>query len=367
MFIMTDAVSPLADSPFFKQLFATLSNPFLGLLAGLIVTAIIQSSSASIGILQAVASSGAVTFAAAFPIIMGQNIGTCVTSLLASVGANKNAKRAAMVHLYFNVIGTILFFVLVYLIRYTFGFSFWNDAITMSGISILHIIFNVTTTVVFLPFTKLLEHLATWTVRNAKEDEETEPAEVVTLEERLLPTPSLALSQCHDAIEKMGNYARKNFRRSITMFTKYEHKRKESIQDYENAIDRMEDKLNNYLIQLTNSELTESESREITFLLKLVLEFERVGDYAINILELAESLHEKQVRLSEKALLELGAIGDAVNEIIGMAIDAFIDNDLNIASDIEPLEETIDSMEDALKFRHIERLKNCLLYTSRCV
>ena len=361
MFIMTDAVAPMADSPFFKTLFATLSNPLLGVLAGALVTAIIQSSSASVGILQAVASTGAVNFSAAFPIIMGQNIGTCVTSLLSSIGANKNARRAAMVHLYFNVIGTILFFVAVYSLKNLVGFSFWDTPITMGGISMVHIIFNVVTTLIFIPFTRFLERLAVWTVRDRKpapgEEDEGE-VEAIVLEERLLRSPGLALGQCADAIKLMGEYARKNFERSVRLFTKYDARRKEKINEYENAIDHMEDKLNNYLIELTNSELTDEESREVTFQLKLVLEFERIGDYAINVMELADNLHEKQAKLSEKALGELAAISDAVDEIIGMAVSAFAENNLSTATRIEPLEETIDTMEDTLKFRHVERLKN---------
>lgn len=362
MFIMTDAVAPLADSPFFQTLFATLSNPLLGILAGALVTAVIQSSSASVGILQAVASTGAVTFSAAFPIIMGQNIGTCVTSLISSIGANKNARRAAMVHLYFNIIGTVLFFIGVYTLKNTIGFAFWDDPITMSGISMVHIIFNVVTTVIFIPFTRFLEKIAVWTVRDRKpapgEEEDEGEVEPILLEERLLRSPGLALSQCADAIQLMGEYAKKNFHRSVRMFTKYEPRRKEKINDYENAIDRMEDKLNNYLIELTNTELTDEESREVTYQLKLVLEFERIGDYAINVLELADNLHEKQAKLSDKALRELDAISDAVDEIIGMAVSAFAENDIAVATRIEPLEETIDTMEDALKFRHVERLKN---------
>lgn len=358
MFIMTDAVSPLADSPVFMNLFATLSNPVLGVLAGAVVTAVIQSSSASIGILQAVASTGAVRFSAALPIIMGQNIGTCVTSLISSIGANKNARRAAMVHLYFNIIGTVLFMCAAYLIQSLVGLPFWDDQINMGGISAVHITFNVTTTLIFIPFTRLLEKLAVWTVRDRKGDGTVEEApEIAILEERLLRTPTLALSQCHDALQTMGSYAKKNFERAVPLFTNFDPHVKETISEYENAIDRMEDKLNKYLIALTNSELTEQESRNITFELKMVLEFERIGDYAMNVMELAENLHEKQVHVSEGALAELDAITDAVDEIIGMSLNAFSNNDMKEAHKIEPLEEIIDTMEDALKFRHIERLK----------
>lgn len=361
MFIMTESVAPLADSPFFATLFSTLSNPFLGVLAGMLVTAIIQSSSASVGILQAVASTGAVTVSAAVPIILGQNIGTCVTSLISSMGAKKNAKRAAMIHLYFNIIGTALFFLAVYAIQYTVGFSFWDDPIDMGGISLVHIIFNVTTTVVFLPFTGLLEKLAVWTVRDEKSTAE-DPGEIriVNLEERLLRSPSLALSQSGEGLKLMGEYALHNFERAIQMFKDYDPRRIETINSYEDAIDRMEDKLNNYLIGLTINELTDEENREVTYQLKLVLEVERIGDYAINVLELAQYLHERQITLSDKALRELDSISDAVHEIIQMAVESYEKNDAVTASKIEPLEETIDTMEDVLKFRHVERLKNGL-------
>lgn len=358
MFVMTDAVAPMADSPFFKTLFATLSNPFLGVLAGTVVTAIIQSSSASVGILQAVASTGAVSFSSAVPIIMGQNIGTCVTSLISSMGANRNAKRAAMVHLYFNIIGTVIFFILVYLVQGIFQFSLWNEPITMGGISAVHITFNVFTTLIFLPFTRVLEKLATWTIREKKREDAELAPEVVVLEERLLRSPGIALSQCHEAIEKMGLYARKNFERAIKMFSDFQPRRREAIMEYENAIDRMEDKLNNYLIALTNAELTDVESHEVTYQMKLVLEFERVGDYGVNVLELAERLEERQVKLSPQAQAELEAIGDAVDEIIGLTIGAFVGDNAVSAVSVEPLEEIIDNMVDELKISHIERLKN---------
>lgn len=361
MFIMTDSVAPFAESPVFENMFAALSNPILGVLAGTVVTAIIQSSSASVGILQALASTEIITWSAAIPIIMGQNIGTCVTSLISSVGANKNAKRAAMVHLYFNIIGTIIFFILVYVLQGIFNFPFWHDKISMSGISVVHIIFNVATTVLFIPFTGLLEKLAVWTVRSSdaeKKDGSPELSEVATLDERFLRSPSMALSLCNDVVVKMGEYSKRNFQQTVSMFEKFDPKRAESIREYEDAVDRMEDKVNNYLLRLTDCELTDHESRTITHLLKLVSEFERVGDYSVNVLELAERMHEQGASFSESALRELSAISDAVDEIIDMSLITFTNNDLQIATRIEPLEETIDTMEDVLKVRHIERLRS---------
>lgn len=359
MFIMTGAVAPLSESPVFQQLFATLSNPILGILAGTIVTAIIQSSSASIGILQAVASSGAVAYSAAIPIIMGQNIGTCVTSLIASVGANKNAKRAAAVHLYFNIIGTILFTAAVYLIQHFIGFAFWDDTISMSGISGVHIIFNLITTVVFIPFVGLLEKLAVFTVRGDKAaDQEDELGEVATLDERFLRSPSIALARCEEVIVHMGEYAKKNCKRSIRLFSNYDQKKLEVIKEFEDALDRMEDKTHNYLLLVSAQELTESENRTVTYFLKQLSEFERMGDYAMNIAEAAEQLYEEQIKFSEKALAELNAIGDAIDEIVGMTVEMYKTNNVEIAVLVEPLEETIDTLVNALKTRHIERLKN---------
>ena len=358
MLIMTDALEPLSKLPAFSQIFQTLSNPFVGLLAGTVITAIIQSSSASVAILQTAASTGLVPFSAAVPIILGQNIGTCVTSLLSSIGANKNARRAAMVHLYFNIIGTVIFFIGMYAIQWTVGFPFWDDPVSMSGISYFHITFNVITTLLLLPFTRVLEKLAVLTIRDKKGSHEDEDMPVVAvLDSRFLLSPSLALSHVKEVIEQMGTYAKKNFVRSISMFEKFDPARKEKIMNFEDAIDQMEDKLNRYLVELTNSELSDQDSQTITYYLKLILEFERIGDYSINVLELAERLHDQNTKLSEQALSELKALSDAVTEIIDMAVTIVKTDDIPLASHVEPLEETVDKMEDTLKLRHIERLK----------
>lgn len=359
MFIMTNAVEPLSKLPIFEQAFATLTNPILGVLAGALITAIIQSSSASVGILQALASTDAITCSAAFPIIMGQNIGTCITSLISSIGANVNARRAAMLHLYFNVVGTIIFLVGVYTFQYTIGFEFWDKPIGMGGIANFHTIFNVTVTLLLIPFSKLLEKLAVLTVRGSKTaDVHTDMAnEMNKLDERFLVSPSLALGQCETVVGVMGEYARSNFSKSLALFEHYDLKQAESIREVEDVIDRMEDRLNNYLLKLTDKELTEAENKNITHLLKLISEFERIGDYTINLLEGAEELYDKEVKFSSKALDDLKIIHDAVNEIVGMALTCYQTADQKVAIQIEPLEETIDMIEDALKSKHIERLK----------
>lgn len=363
MFGMEAAVKPLSESPAFAQIFTALSNPVLGVLAGAVVTAIIQSSSASVGILQALSSTGAITFSAAFPIIMGQNIGTCITPILASIGANKNAKRAAAVHLSFNVIGTVLFLVVVYAIK---GFlPFWDATVDKGMIANFHTFFNVVVTIILIPFAGLLAKLAELIIRDKKQDAASEEEEadfastaISELDDRLLRSPSLALNHCKTVVADMGRLSQANFKKSVTLFDKYDTKRVERIREREEAIDRMEDKVNNYLLKLTDCELDESESKQVTHLLRVVSEFERVGDYSINLVECAETLRDKEAVFSEKAVGELEAITDAVQEIIGMSIEAFEKDDLTLCRQIEPLEEVIDTMEDTLKYRHIQRLKN---------
>ena len=360
MFAMEAAVAPLQDNPAFAQLFATLQNPILGVLVGAGVTAIIQSSSASVGILQALSSTGAITYSAAFPIIMGQNIGTCVTSLIASIGANRNAKRAAMVHLYFNIIGTILFITVVYsFIAITGGFSFWNMPIDKGGIANVHTLFNVVCTIIFLPFSGGLARLAELTIRKSK-DEIAKESDTIELDERFLLSPSLAVSKCGEVLEKMIGYASQNYLEAITLFGRYDQKVVERITERENAIDRMEDRVNNYLIRISENEITDEESKEVTMLLRLVTEFERIGDYAINLMERAEVLYDKQAKFSDHAMEELTIIGAAVEEILQLAQESFHNRSEATACMVEPLEETIDMMEDALKLQHIHRLKNGL-------
>ncbi|MDD6236391.1 MAG: Na/Pi cotransporter family protein [Clostridiales bacterium] len=359
---MESAVSPLSTNPSFMQLFRSLSNPIIGVLIGAGVTALIQSSAASIGILQALSSTGAITFSAAFPIIMGQNIGTCITPILSSIGANKNAKRAASVHLYFNVIGTTLFLIGVYTFQHFIGFSFWDEAINKGGIANFHTLFNIIVTIVLIPFSGLLAKLAELTIRDGKQGAEDDlgidSTALAKLDDRFLISPALAVAQCEVVVANMGKLAKSNFGKTIKLFSKYDIKLAERIREREDAIDKMEDKVNNYLVKLTDRELTDQESKQVTHLLRVVSEFERVGDYSINLMECAEMLRDKEVAFSEKAMRELYAITDAVQEIIDMSLTAFENNDVELSKKIEPLEETIDTMEDTLKFRHIQRLKN---------
>lgn len=362
MLSMSDSVQPLSELKEFQQLFATLSNPVLGVIAGAVVTALLQSSSASVGILQAISQSGALKNSAAFPIIMGQNIGTCVTSIISAAGASKNAKRAAVVHLYFNVIGTVAFLAIVYTIKATLGFPFWDEPINMGGIANFHTFFNVVVTICFLPFTKLLEKLACLTIRDKAEGEVnadgTEEITIKALDERLLKSPSLAIQQAHNTVVTMGRLALQNFTEMRKLFgNDFNEKTVSRLKSNETSIDRMEDRLNAYLVKLNDCGLTDYENRRVTELLHLTSEFERIGDYAMNLIENAEKLNELEVSFSESALKELGVISDAVEEIVGMAVDAVKNNSVPIAKKIEPLEETVDYLNEILKARHIERLK----------
>lgn len=357
---LTEAVSPLSELQAFRDLFATLKNPILGIIVGAVVTILLQSSSASVGILQTISTTGVLTFSAAFPIIMGQNIGTCVTPIISAVGAGKNAKRAAAVHLYFNIIGTILFLVVVYALQGLIGLPFWDKSIDMGGIANFHTFFNVVVTICFIPFTKLLEKLAMITIRDKKTEDGTPVSEFTApaLEDRLLVSPSLAVQQATNTALAMGNLAFYNFENMRGLFTgNYDEKLIASLKDNEENIDRMEDRLNAYLVKINECELTDFENRRVTELLHLSSEFERIGDYTMNLIEDAEKLHENSVTFSPEAIRELDVISRACEEIIGMAIRCVELNDAALAAKVEPLEETIDYLNETLKARHIERLK----------
>ncbi len=355
---ITDAVEPLSELQAFKDVFASLSNPLLGILAGTLVTVMVQSSSASVGILQAVASTGVITFSSAFPIIMGQNIGTTSTSIISSISANKNAKRAAMIHLYFNIIGTVLFLTVCYIIQYTIGFPFWNDTMNMGDIANFHTLFNLVVTIFFLPFHKILVKLAELTVKNAPE--EAEPTEDIALDERFLKSPSIAIQQAQNAIVNMGKLAKQNFCLSKKLFYEFDAKEVEKIKEYENRIDMIEDRLNAYLVKITKCQINETENNTVSSLLHLVSEFERIGDYSVNLMEGAETLNSKQIKFSDEALKEFDTITNAIDEIIDMALNAVAYKNIETAKNIEPLEETIDIIDETLRARHIERFKKGL-------
>ena len=357
MFNMEAAVSPLSESPEFAGLFASLSNPVIGVLVGAGVTAIIQSSSASIGILQALSSTGIITWSSAIPIILGQNIGTCITPILASIGASKNAKRTAAVHLSFNIIGTCVFLIVIYTIQSFSPFSFWDLPIDNGGIANFHTTFNVCVTLMFLPFVGLLEKLVIHLIPDQQTaDEVDDPA--IALDDRLLTSPGLAIQHCRDAVLQMGKLARKNFSASVRQLEQYNHKEAEKIREREDTIDRLEDRLGNYMLKIPQDNLSEQSSATISALLHILSEFERIGDYSINLVEFAENMESTGAEFSPQAQFELTTIGEAVGEAIDMALGCFEKQDLALAETIEPLEEVVDQMQETLKDRHINRLRN---------
>lgn len=357
MFNMEAAVSPLSESPEFAGLFASFSNPVIGVLVGAGVTAIIQSSSASIGILQALSSTGIITWSSAIPIILGQNIGTCITPILASIGASKNAKRTAAVHLSFNIIGTCVFLIVIYTIQSFSPFSFWELPIDKGGIANFHTTFNVCVTLMFLPFVGLLEKLVIRLIPDQQTaDEVDDPA--IALDDRLLASPGLAIQHCRDAVLQMGKLARKNFSASVRQLEQYNHKEAEKIREREDTIDRLEDRLGNYMLKIPQDNLSEQSSATISALLHILSEFERIGDYSINLVEFAENMESTGAEFSPQAQFELTTIGEAVKEAIDMALGCFEKQDLALAETIEPLEEVVDQMQETLKDRHINRLRN---------
>ena len=350
---MTGAVSGLKNVPQFQQLFLMFTNPVLGVLAGAALTGIIQSSSASVGILQALAVTGAVSYGAAIPIIMGQNIGTCVTALISSVGTNKNAKRAALVHLSFNVIGTLVGLTLFCVVRALFAPAILLESATMYGIAIAHSLFNILCTALLLPCSGLLERLVIWLVPDAKTAEKT-----TELDERLLATPPVALERCRTLAVQMSEAAADALRMALRTLTGYTPEQADEIRLLEDATDRDEDLLSTYLLKLSSTQvLGDAEGEEVTALLKLVGDFERIADHAVNILESAEELHEKSLSFSEAAQRELGVLERAVSEVLDTTMQAFAANDVQAALRVEPLEQVIDALKEQLRTNHIMRLK----------
>ena len=353
---MSEAVSGLAGNEQFTSILTMFSNPIFGVIAGAILTAVIQSSSASVGILQALCATGSLNYSVALPIIMGQNIGTCVTALLSAVGANKNAKRAALVHLYFNLIGTIAFMVIFYAINAFFPFEFINESASQAGIAVMHSVFNVFATVIWLPFMKLLEKLAYITVRDKKDESEAKD-EFQILDPRFLATPSVALEQCKSVAIRMADCARDTLKLSIGLISKYNDRDAETVTENENKVDIYEDKLGSYLLQLGSKNLTPSDSQTVNMLLHCIGDFERISDHAVNITECAKEMHEKGLSFSKKAVEEIHIFNGAINEILDTAIMAFEHNDIEQAKSVEPLEEVIDSMRTEIRNRHVRRLR----------
>ena len=356
---MSGAVKPLADVPEFTGLLLKFSNPVAGIVAGTVLTAIIQSSSASVGILQALCLTGAVPFSAAFPIIMGQNIGTCVTALLSAVGANKNAKRAAMIHLYFNLIGTVVFMSVFYIINAAVHFPFMTQMATPATIAITHSVFNITATLAWLPFSNLLVKLACLTIRDDKSDEVSkEDQEFMILESRFLEKPAFAVEQGRNAARHMERDSRKALDISLGLLRNYEEEQAERVQKIETKVDRYEDELGTYLVKLNNKDLSEKDSHSVSIMLHCIGDFERISDHAVNIMESARELHEKNLSFSPEARTELQVLVSVVGRIVDTAYDVFDKQDMNLTRDVEPLEEMVDELSREMKRRHVNRLRS---------
>lgn len=356
---MSGAVKPLADVPEFTNILTAFSNPILGLIAGTILTAVIQSSSASVGILQALCVTGSVSYGAAIPIIMGQNIGTCVTAILSGIGASKNAKRAALVHLYFNIIGTVIFMVVFYAIHAVAPFGFMEDSANAAGIAVVHTAFNIFATFVLLPFSAGLEKLACLTIKDtAGQEEESVAAESIQiLDPRFLATPSFALEQCRTAAIDMAAYAKEALFLSMDLIKNYDKATAKKVVELEDKVDRYEDELGTYLVKLSSKNLSERDSHTLNFLLHNIGDFERISDHALNIKQAAQEMKDKDLEFSNKASEELAVFTEAVKDIINTSFLVFQEEDVKLAKKIEPLEEAIDYLNTEVKKRHIKRLR----------
>lgn len=353
MSLMSDSVSPLADIPEFTQILTLFKNPFLGVLVGAAFTGIIQSSAASVGILQALSLTGGISYAVALPIIMGQNIGTCVTALLSSIGTNKNAKRVAAIHFYFNIIGTTAGLIILYIIRGVFGATVLDMTVGPVGVALLHSIFNIFSTAILLPFGKFLVKLATLTVKDGKNGTN----DYEFLDERLLNTPFTAIAKCESSAIDMSKLAHNTLTLAINTLDDYNDLSKLIIDENEDTIDMYEDKLGSYLVKISAKDLTDVESKRIAMILHSLGDFERIGDHATNILDASKELFEKKIEFSEEAKKDLMVMADAVTEISFMTVRAFENKDFELAKKVEPMEQVIDDLKEQVLDRHIQRLQ----------
>ena len=355
---MSGAVKPLADVPEFTNILTMFHNPILGILVGALLTAVIQSSSASVGILQALSVTGAFTYGSVIPIILGQNIGTCVTAMISSVGANRNAKRTAFVHLYFNIIGTVLFLTLYSILNAVIHFPFANDTVGVAGIALIHSIFNIFATVVLFPFTKGLEKLAYLTLPITEEEKsKKEVQEFPLLDDRFLATPSFAIEQCHSMSIEMANLSKDSFLEAIGLLENYTQEVADDIIAKENLVDKYEDKLRAYLTKLSSQNLTYADSQNVSTLLHCITDFERISDHAANIVDSIIEMTKKELVFSKKAEEEMHVFGKAVEDILCRTMTAYTADDEELAKTVEPLEQVIDELNKAIKKRHIKRLR----------
>ncbi len=358
---MSSSVAPLAEVPQFASILTAFSNPVLGMLAGMLFTAIIQSSSASVGILQALCSTGILSYATALPIIMGQNIGTCVTALLSSIGATKNGKRAAIIHLYFNVIGTVTFMIVFYALNAVIHFSFLNLTAQEFGIAVIHTTFNIITTAYLLPLRKVLEKLAYATIKLDDDEKRIMDSrsgnEFALLDDRFLEAPSLAVEHCKQVINKMADISRESLFISMSLIGGYDEEQAFRVGELETRADKYEDALGTYIMKISTKNLKKEDSEMLNVMLHCIGDFERISDHACNICDSARELQQKNMQFSPKAKTELDILSSAVREAVDISFDAFKSNSKNEADKVEPLEELIDTLAVELKARHIRRLR----------
>ncbi len=358
MDLMGDSVKPLADMPQFKEIILMLNNPIVALLVGTIITAIIQSSAASLGILQSLALTGSITFNMAFPIILGQNIGTCITALLSSIGTSKNAKRVTAVHILFNCIGSLIFLIAFYAVDAVVHFAFTDAPISAVMIAVVHSIFNVVTTFLLLPFCGVLEKLANLIVHDKKSAAVEDTSEhQILLDERILRSPSFAIAECRNVTCKMAELVRDTIISAVGLLSKFDENTALEIEKNEGIVDQYEDKLGSFLVKISAKDLSHDDSNDVSQLLHTIGDFERISDHAVNLVRVAREIHEKNLQFSEKATEELRIITNAILEILDITTDAFVDNDMRQAIEVEPLEQVIDGLKAELKKRHIRRLQ----------
>lgn len=356
---MSTAVEPLAESPQFSSILLMFSNPVLGMLAGLVLTAVIQSSSASIGILQALCVTGAVSYSTALPIIMGQNVGTCVTALISSAGAGKNGKRAALIHLYYNIIKTVGFMVIFYSLHAVLNFAFMETSISALGVAVVHTAFNVVAVVLIAPFSALLEKMVYITIPETQEELEAQKnkKDVQILDPRFLNTPGFALEQCKNAAVEMATYTKEALLLAIQVVDKFDKAMADKVEELENIVDHYDDEIGSYLVKLSSHDLKEKDSQQLSVLLHCIGDFERIADHAINIVDAAREMTDKEQSFSKKAQEELAVYTSAIKDIVNTTFLVFQEEDLKLATVIEPLEEVIDYLSEEVKKRHLKRLR----------
>ena len=357
MELMSGAVEPLADVPEFTNILTMFDNPVFGVIAGAALTAIIQSSSASVGILQALSVTGAFTYGSVIPIIMGQNIGTCVTAMISSIGANKGARRTAFVHLYFNIIGTILFLLVFFIGDAAIGFAFADDTVGAAGIALIHSIFNVCTTVILLPFTKGLEKLAYLTLPLTEDEKNTTEDVFTILDERFLSSPTFAIEQCRSLVSQMAQTTKESFLEAMEVLIDYSDEKAADVIKKENLVDTYDDKISAYLTKLSSENLSYQDSLRATSLMHCLTDFERISDHAINVVENAEQMHKEGLEFSKKGKEEMEIYGNAIKDILDRTTKAFVEDNQDLARTVAPLEEVIDEINKDVKKHHLKRLR----------